>query len=237
MNMFTKTLLASSLLAAAGVAQADVTANIAAVSDYLFRGINQGNGAAVQGGIDYASDAGPYVGTWISNVDFGNKADSEVDVYGGYSGEAGPLGYDASLLYYWYPGAGGNVQGGNLDYAEASFKLTAGMFTGTVAYTVWGETHNAPFDTGDIYYNITADIPLSDAFGLSLFAGRYDFMKRTAGNDTFSYNHYGASVTKNVGDFGTFNVNLEKNDIQDSNDGDIATDDGPQVWLGWSKEF
>lgn len=231
MNTTMKTLLASSLVAATGMAHAGVTANIAAVSDYFFRGINQGNGAAVQGGVDYANDSGPYAGTWISNVDFGGKANSEVDLYGGFTGDAGPLNYDASLLYYWYPGAGGNAQGGDLDYAEASFKLSAGIITGTVAYTVWGETHNAPFDTKDLYYSLAADLPLSDGFGLSLFVGRYDFDHKLDGQ-TASYNHGGVSLTKDVGDFGTFNVNLEETDKTV-----LESGQGPHVWLGWSKEF
>jgi uncharacterized protein (TIGR02001 family) len=229
MTKFSKTLLAGSLLAASsGVAQAEVSANIAAVTDYLFRGVNQTDGAAVQGGFDYAADMGLYAGTWMSNVDFGGKEDSEVDLYAGYGGEAGALGYDAGLLYYWYPGAGGDAQGGELDYAEVYANLSIGMFGAGAAYTFWGETDDAPFDTGDWYYSVSMDIPVGP-IGLGLFAGRYDFEEKAAGNDTASYNHYGLSLTKDVGDFGSVNMNFEKNDIED--------DEGPQVWLGWAKEF
>ncbi len=229
MKTISQTLLATAFVAATGVAQAEVAANIAVVSDYLFRGINQTDGAAVQGGLDWSADSGMYAGTWISNVDFGGKEDSEVDLYAGYGGEAGSFGYDVSGLYYWYPGAGGDEQGGELDYAEIAANFSIAMFSAGVAYTVWGETDNAPFDTGDLYYSLSADIPLQSGFGLNLFGGFYDFEEKAAGNQTASYLHYGASVSKDVADFGSFNVNLEQND----NDGD----DGAQVWLGWSKEF
>lgn len=231
MKTISQTLLATTFLAAAGIAQAEVTANVAVVSDYLFRGINQTDGAAAQGGLDWGHESGAYAGTWISNVDFGGKEDSEVDLYAGFGSEIGDSGmsYDAGGLYYWYPGAGGNDQGGDLDYAEIYANFSVAMFTAGVAYTVWGEADNAPFDTGDIYYSLSADLPLQAGFGLNLFGGFYDFEEKSSDNQTASYLHYGASLSKDVGDFGALNVNLEQND----NDGD----DGAQVWLGWSKEF
>ena len=48
---------------------AEVTANAAATSNYLWRGQEQtGGDAAIQGGIDYASESGFYAGTWVSNA-------------------------------------------------------------------------------------------------------------------------------------------------------------------------
>ena len=70
----TKTLLATALLAGAGVAQAELSANLGVQSNYYFRGITQTDDkAAVSGGIDYAHDSGFYLGTWLSNVDFGRQ--------------------------------------------------------------------------------------------------------------------------------------------------------------------
>lgn len=46
-------------------AQAEVTANIAASSNYYWRGITQtDDGAAVSGGLDYSNESGFYAGTW-----------------------------------------------------------------------------------------------------------------------------------------------------------------------------
>ena len=77
---YTQTLLASALMAGASVAQAELSANIGVASNYYFRGITQtDDSAAVSGGIDYAHDSGFYLGTWMSNVDFGGNEDVEVE--------------------------------------------------------------------------------------------------------------------------------------------------------------
>ena len=61
---------------------AEVYANVAASSNYFWRGITQTqDGAAVSGGIDYSNDSGFYAGTWVSNVDFGSKTSYELDLY------------------------------------------------------------------------------------------------------------------------------------------------------------
>ena len=59
------------LFAVAGItsAHAQLSANLTATSDYRFRGISQTqNGAAVQGGVDYAHESGFYIGNWNSTV-------------------------------------------------------------------------------------------------------------------------------------------------------------------------
>ena len=139
--MMKKTLLATALLAGSSAAMAEITANVAAASDYFFRGVSQtGGSAAVQGGLDYGHESGFYLGTWLSNVNF---ADAEVDWYGGYAGELGNgLGYDIGALYYYYPGKGDE----ELDYAEVSVSGSYNMFNAGLAYTVWGEVDDAPFD-------------------------------------------------------------------------------------------
>lgn len=106
-------LLAIAPLAAIAADPSPVTGNFSFISEYKYRGISQTNTRpALQGGIDYASTSGLYLGTWASNVswlsDGGAGAVSnsmEWDFYGGFKGQAGPIGYDAGLLYYYYPGA------------------------------------------------------------------------------------------------------------------------------------
>ncbi len=230
MKHFKQSLLGGALVLATGLAQAEVTGNIAAVSDYLFRGISQSSNAAIQGGFDVANDSGTYAGTWLSNIDFGGG--TEVDLYGGYGGEtAGGLGYDAGVLYYWYPDSGGD--GNELDYAEIYVGLAMGMFSANIAYTAWGETDDAPFDTGDVYYSIGAEFPMSD-LSLGLTLGYYDFNEEIQ-DDTESYGHFAASLGKDVGDFGSMSVNMEFTNADEDNA--TINDDGPNVWIGWSKEF
>lgn len=87
-----------------------VTANVALVSDYRFRGISQTyNLPAVQGGFDYAHSSGFYLGTWASSVSnnlFLNGSGMEWDFYGGYKWQLNDaVTLDFGVLQYWYPGA------------------------------------------------------------------------------------------------------------------------------------
>ena len=242
-----KTVLASALIAATGAAQAEVSANIAAVSDYIFRGVSQTSKAAVQGGLDFSDESGLYAGTWMSNVNFGGG--QEVDLYAGFGAEANGIGYDVNVLYYWYPDSGGDQTGSELDYAEVTGGLSFGPASVSVSYTVWGETSNAPFDNGDIYYKAGLDVPvagmLGSDFSSNVFIGYYDFDEKVVSNpapgqfvtSSESYLHWGASLAKDVGQLGAVSVNYEQTD-GDSNDGNtIAAADGPKIWIGWSKEF
>ena len=81
--------------------------NIGAVTDYRYRGISQTRfDPALQGGIDFAHKSGFYLGTWASTIkwikDAGGSSDVELDLYGGYKFNAGPVAFDAGLLRYYY---------------------------------------------------------------------------------------------------------------------------------------
>ena len=109
--MIKKTLIAATMLASTSVAQAEISANVALATDYVFRGVSQtDNQFAIQGGFDWAHDSGFYLGTWASNVDsnfFGGATDPqiELDLYGGFANEFGNgFGYDLGYLRYQYPG-------------------------------------------------------------------------------------------------------------------------------------
>jgi uncharacterized protein (TIGR02001 family) len=225
MNIFTKTMVAAALLGSTAAVQAELSANAAAASNYLFRGITQtGDSAAVSGGLDYNHDSGLYLGTWMSNVDF---ASAEVDIYAGYGGDISEdFGYDVGTLYYYYP------NGGNIDYAEVYGNLSYSLLSGGIAYTYYGETDDGAFESGDIYYHASLDLPLAlpDGFASSIFAGYYDF------DEADSYTHWGLAVSKDAGDFGSFSVSYEQA-TDDSGSDAVSTDDTANFWVGWSKEF
>lgn len=89
------------LLIATGLgsaAQAQLSANLGFNSDYVFRGIPQATSSAF-GGVDYES-SGWYAGTWAADV----KDGLEVDLYGGYGGEAGDFTYGIGFTGYFYTG-------------------------------------------------------------------------------------------------------------------------------------
>jgi uncharacterized protein (TIGR02001 family) len=235
---YTKTLLASALMAGAGVAQAELSANIGVASNYYFRGITQtDDSAAVSGGIDYAHDSGFYLGTWMSNVDFGGKEDVEIDGYAGFGGDIGDtgLGYDISGWYYWYPGSGGDAQGGDLDYAEVSGSLSFWWLTGTVAYTVWAEADGpGAFQDGDIWYQLDIDPGWSyEGFAPTASIGHYSFDDDGDDELDLNYTTWSVGISKDAGDFGSFSVNY----VQVDDVTDVNPDDNPNFWIGWAKDF
>jgi uncharacterized protein (TIGR02001 family) len=101
MSKMTKTLVAAAVLAAStlvsGTAMAGASANIGMVSDYIFRGIDQGSGATASAGLDYDMN-GIYVGTWAADVTTG----MEYDLYAGYAGEYKGFSYDIGYVTYNY---------------------------------------------------------------------------------------------------------------------------------------
>ncbi len=82
----------------------EISANLAITSNYVWRGMTQtANSPAVQGGIDLGYN-GFYLGTWGSNVEFGDTSNNlEADFYAGYAGSIDGFGYDLGYIYYAYP--------------------------------------------------------------------------------------------------------------------------------------
>jgi uncharacterized protein (TIGR02001 family) len=105
---FKAILLATALVcgapAVAFAQEATTSVNFGAASSYQFRGVNQNVSDDVQvfAGIDVSAGSF-YVGTWVSNVDFGNDVTAEIDAYGGYKTKVGPVALDFGVLGYFYP--------------------------------------------------------------------------------------------------------------------------------------
>jgi len=258
------------------------SANIGAVSNYVWRGVTQtGDQPAVQGGLDVAHESGFYAGTWVSNVDFdegssedvtgtvaydpdsqtyamdddGNlivtgttsgadpaSANYELDVYMGFGGNiTDDLSYDLNTIYYAYP------DGRDSDFWEIGGSATYKWFTLGLAYTVYGENDGGLFDQGDLYYFGGAEFALPYDFGFSVRGGYYQFrndevvvgtVTDTAGmtmdvTESADYWNYGASISREAGDFGTFSLNWDQN----SGNSDVGYNNDPKFWVGWNKEF
>ncbi len=77
--------------------------NLSLVSNYVFRGETRSDDKpAIQGGIDYDSPAGFYVGTWASSGD--KNVPLEIDVYGAVTHIVNEkLDFEAKLTGYIYP--------------------------------------------------------------------------------------------------------------------------------------
>lgn len=131
-----KRLIAAGVLACCGAARADWFSGSAGVaSDYLFRGLDQTNGPALQGELDYVHHSGLYGGGWISNNRSAGSG-GELDLYSGYTHPLPLFGVlsatlDAGVTGYLYSGArAAPLGGGNQDFAE----LYAGASLGPAAF-------------------------------------------------------------------------------------------------------
>ncbi|MCP4043220.1 MAG: hypothetical protein GY731_14895 [Gammaproteobacteria bacterium] len=179
MKKLTITAMTACILAAGPlVANADISANVGFVTDYLFRGISQtDNSPAIQGGFDYNHDSGFYVGIWGSSIDFADGL--EADYYAGFSSEfSNGLGWDAGVIYYDYPGDH-DTGGLENDYAEIygslSYDFGPAAVTGAVNYS--GDYFADSDDA--VYYALGVDVPLPWELGLSLHVGHQDIDNNT----------------------------------------------------------
>jgi len=203
-----------------------VSANLGVVTNYIWRGVTQTDDKpAVQGGLDYGHESGLYLGTWLSNVDWGTSTPNyELDLYGGYGGEVGEFSYDLSTIYYAYPDAKDDA-----DFWEIGASGSWKMLTLGVQYTVWGEANDAAFDSNDNYWYGTLEFPLPMDFTLGGTLGYYNFDNQ----DADDYTHWHLGLSREAGDFGTFSFNYDQNNGGDDN----TYDDDAKFWVGWLKEF
>ena len=157
-----------------GMALAAVEWNTAVTSEYIWRGMAQGKGAAVSGGIDVSGESGFSAGVWVSNVDFGDNATYELDVYAGYSFGPVSVGY----IYYAYPD---NTDEG-YDFSEVNISADIGAFSigaNILADADWD------MDFGDdVYYTLDTGFAATEAIGISLHLGFYDY---DAGDEETDY--------------------------------------------------
>ena len=177
---FKRSVLSAAVLGASvfsGSALAELSGNVGVVSEYLFRGLPQSGGAAVQCGLDYASESGFYAGTWASTINFAGATGSaaEVDFYAGFGGEAGSIGYDLGAIYYWYSeeeegGASPDPSNNTIEvYGSLSFgPATLGLYYSLADYF-------AVTDEGVMYPYLDLSFPMSDKLSLDLHVGQQTF--------------------------------------------------------------
>jgi uncharacterized protein (TIGR02001 family) len=194
------------LMSATGLAHAQFSGTITAVSDYDFRGVSlSATDPALQGSIDWAHDSGLYVGAWASNIDYGDDVDGdiEVDLYAGFAGGAEDgLGWDAGIVFYTYPGSD-DIE----DYPEAYVGLTYNI----VEFKQWYTNDYGGTDEDGLYSELNLGFELPAGFGLNVHAG-YNY------GDIFEdteYIDYSVGVTYTLNHF---NLELKwvDNDLSDS---------------------
>ncbi|MCR6661006.1 MAG: TorF family putative porin [Asticcacaulis sp.] len=146
--------------------------NVAATSDYVFRGVSQTAGdPAIQGGIDYSHGLF-YAGAWASNVDF---ADYELDLYAGIKPVYKDFTFDLGAIYY-------NYNDDTLDSTELKAAVSHPFYKGTIGAAYF---YNTDVDDTE-YYEINGSYPLTSKLSVSGAVGE----QKTAG---FKY------TTENLG--------------------------------------
>lgn len=187
------TLLLSAITLATGLfattaasAVEGLSANAAVTNNYVWRGVTQtADQAAVSGGIDYADASGFYAGAWVSNVDFGDEANSELDIYLGYGFEVDAFTFDVGYLSYVYSG------GQDIDFSEIYASVSWEFLT--VGYNLLADSDFGS-DFGDDDY-LFADLAFEVSEGLELGI------------------HYGTSSFDGGGDYDDYGVSLSKNNF------------------------
>ena len=149
----------------------DVSFNVGAATDYVFRGVSQTDGnPQVFGGVDLTAGKF-YTGVWASNVDFNNGTGAEYDIYAGYKPQVGPVAMDLGVVYYGYTN---QPSGPNEDYYEVkvagSVPVGKGAIGGAVYYSpeFFGETGVAT------YVELNGSVPVDDKWTLSGAIGHQD---------------------------------------------------------------
>jgi len=201
-----------------------ISYNVGVTTDYIFRGISQTqHKPALSGGIDYSHSSGGYAGAWLSNQSwvktggtaapgdqYKSSSNLELDLYGGYKGTAGDVGYDIGLIHYHYDGdrSGASAGYATPDTTEVYLAGTWKMLTLKYSHVVsdyfigWGSTTaGAVVKTKNSnYLELNATQDLGNGWGVLGHIGHQE-VKR---DDLYfaSYTDWKLGVTKDVG-FGT----------------------------------
>lgn len=191
---FKKTIIGGLMLSAAVstnyASAAEVEANVALATDYVFRGFSQTDeDPAISGGFDYSFDNGFSIGTWASNVNFGDDASAEIDLYAGYGFEiAEDTSLDLTYVYYVYPG-----ETDALNYSEFQASVS---FSNNVSLGLIYSPDYFGSDDSAIILNADYSIGLSENFGLDLHVGYSDVDSDSFFDDgEDSYLDYSAALT------------------------------------------
>lgn len=177
---------------------AQLSGNVSVTNNYLWRGLTQSiNESAVQGGLDYASESGFYMGTWVSNVayDSDDAYSYEHDMYFGFSGEMEGFSYDLGYLYYNYDANAG------YDFGEVYGSIGFGNFGLTLYLLANAEPDEGPgedFGFGEASYTaLDYTIPLASGAEVGLHLGFHE------GDFVYSFN----GVTD---DYWDYNISIAK---------------------------
>jgi len=223
---------------APALAQAEVSYNIGVVSLYKSSGVDQHNKQwesetnkstrpELQGGVDVDFGNGFYVGNWNSTGRF-SEANLEIDLYGGYAGEIGPIGYNVGAATYYYPN---NNAADAWNGTEVYGSLSYGIITFKTTYGIGGSTKNE--SKAKSRYSLTFAQPINDKLTAKFVYGDRN-------NAAGSFHDYAVGADYDLGDgltvSGTYSAASDKGLDAVEDAGEIAARKGRLV-VGLSKSF
>lgn len=204
------------------------SSTLALTNQYMFRGISNSDGPAVQGSMDWTY-SGFFVGAWGSNTEF-SDSNLEIDYYGGYRWTWNGVGFTLQGIYYTYPGdhkkliesfdAGPSlaVPGGvDADYGEfnvgASYTFP-GQLAPSVGFNYYyspdtygedGEAHTFQGTFGLVLpaeFNLYGNVGYSDIAGDKLTSRRVNLLNGGLGKfDGYDYTYFSVGVNKTIKGF------------------------------------
>jgi uncharacterized protein (TIGR02001 family) len=197
-------LVAISCGAMAEEAQNELSGNIGLVSQYRYRGISQSRGApALQGGADFNSASGLYIGTWGSTINWikdsgpNGKGPAETDFYGGYKFKVAGFESDVGLLRYQY--FGNNLADLSSSFTNPNTNEWYGSITTGVLTSKYSRSFSNLFgnvnSNGSSYVEFSANFELADGYSVVPHLGH----QTVANNTNFSYTDYSLAVNKDMG--------------------------------------
>lgn len=189
--------------AAGARADADITANVAVVTDYRYRGISQTRlQPALQGGADYIHNpSGLYAGAWLSTIkwtkDAGGSGNIELDIYGGRRGQlSDAIAYDVGVLGYVYASNGLDHVAG---FVDANTAEIYGQLAYGPAYIKYSHAVTNLFGFVDSknsgYLDLGANLDAGEGYTINLHAGH----QKVSHNSAASYTDWKVGVTRDFG--------------------------------------
>ena len=216
----------------------EMSANIGITSNYVFRGRTQTQDqAAISGGLDYEYGNGFYAGTWMSNVDIGGGGQTELDIYGGYTGSFDEFEYNVGYAYYHYPEAK-DLFGTGISFGEIYGSITYQWVTFGIYYIANSQINDDPandeiYIKGDLYYHFDGNWKLNDDWTLTASVGKQLFGDDGVNGAEYNYNTFLFGFTKATKDKGDFTFSIAKS----SHAIDLANDDNLMPFISWKQYF
>jgi uncharacterized protein (TIGR02001 family) len=187
-----------------------LSANVAGVSQYRFRGIEQTSGApALQAGVDFAHKNGFYAGlftssvTWVRDANGATSGEREVDYFLGFKTTVSDVGFDIGAIQYQYPGNNSGATGtlGAGSWADANTtEVYAGVSYGIASFKVFHATSNFLGNlnsSGSKYYDLSLNFDLGNGLTLVPHIGKQSVANVL--NTAADYTDYSLTLNKDFG--------------------------------------